>query len=159
MQHSFKFIHKVVIVIVIMIVVTLGLYVMRQTQGFVNTVNLSKSQINEFNAKWTGYEMLQKGSTLKGLFLKLAINAEQNNDNPQMLIDVAYNTTEGSEFNIITSTVKNLNVSKFREAMGRIDVKHAYTVELIYNEKTGIIIGIIIKNGRNDRVDFVPDES
>ena len=70
MQHSFKFIHKVVIVIVIMIVVTLGLYVMRQTQGFVNTVNLSKSQINEFNAKWTGYEMLQKGSTLKGLFLK-----------------------------------------------------------------------------------------
>ena len=40
MQHSFKFIHKVVIVIVIMIVVTLGLYVMRQTQGFVNNVNL-----------------------------------------------------------------------------------------------------------------------
>ena len=66
MQHSFKFIHKVAIVIVIMIVVTLGLYVMRQTQGFVDNVNLSKSQINEFNAKWIGYEMLQKGSTLKG---------------------------------------------------------------------------------------------
>ena len=76
-----------------------------------------------------------------------------------MLIDVAYNTTEGSEFTIITSTVKNLNVSKFREAIDKIDVKHAYTVELVYNEKTGIITGIIIKNGRNDRVNFLPDES
>ena len=158
MQHSFKFIHVVIIVIVIMIVVTLGLFVMRQTQGFVKTVDLSKSQVNEFNSIWSGYERLQKGSTLKGLFQKLAKNAEENKNNPQKLIDVAYNTTEGSDFEIIKSTVKNPNISAFTEASNKLVVQHAYTVELVYNEKTGIITGIIIKSGRNDKVDFVPDE-
>lgn len=158
MQHSFKFIYIVAIIIVIMIVVTLGLFTMKQTQGFVSNVNLSKTQINEFNSIWTGYEMLQKGSTIKGLFQKLSKNAEENSKNSQKLIDVAYNTTGGSEFNIINSTVKNPNISAFTEAASKIDVKHAYTVELIYNEKTGIITGIIIKNGRNDKVDFIPNE-
>lgn len=158
MQHSFKFIYIIAIIIVIMIVVTLGLFTMKQTQGFVHNTNLSKTQINEFNSIWTGYEMLQKGSTVKGLFQKLAKNAEDNSKYPQKLIDVAYNTTGGSEFVIINSTVKNPNSLAFSEAMNKIDVKHAYTVELIYNEKTGIINGIIIKNGRNDKIDFIPDE-
>ena len=158
MQHSFKFIHIVAIVIVIMIVVSLGLFVMKQTQGFVNNVDLSANQIGEFNSIWSGYEKLQKGSTLKGLFQKLEQNAKENGNNPQMLIDVAYNTTQGSEFNIIRSTVKRPNSVAFKEAINNIDVKHAYTVEFVYNEKTGIITGIIIKNGRNDKVNFVPDE-
>lgn len=158
MQHSFKFIHIVVIIIVIMIVVSLGLFVMWQTQGFVNNVNLTESQIGEFNSIWAGYERLQKGSTLRGLFQKLAQNAEENRSNSQMLIDVAYNTTQGSDFNIIKSTVKNPNITAFNEAVNNIDVKHAYIVEFVYNEKTKIITGIIIKNGRNDKVDFIPDE-
>lgn len=158
MQHSFKFIHIIAIIIVIMIVVSLGLFVMRQTQGFVKNVDLTKNQIGEFNSIWIGYEKLQKGSTLKGLFQKLANNAKENKDNPQMLIDIAYNTTQESDFNIINSTVRNPNAAAFSEAANRIDVKHAYTVEMIYNKKTGIITGIIIKNGRNDAINFVPDE-
>lgn len=158
MQHSFKFIYIIAIVIVIMIVVTLGLFVMKKTQGFVNNVNLSKSEINEFNSIWSGYERLQKGSTLKGLFQKLAKNAEENANNPQQLIDVAYNTTDGSEFKIINSTVKNPNSTAFNDAQKELILQHAYTVELIYNENTGIITGIVIKSGRNDKVDFVPDE-
>ena len=158
MQHSFKFIHILAIIIVIMIVVSLGLFVMWQTQGFVNNVNLSETQIGEFNSIWVGYEKLQKGSSLKGLFQKLSQNAQENSNIPQMLIDVAYNTTQGSSFNIINSTVKNPNIDAFSEAANSIDVKHAYTVELVYNEKTNIITGIIIKNGRNDKVDFIPDE-
>lgn len=158
MKNSFKFIYIIAIIVVIIIVVTMGLFVMKQTQGFVKSVSLSKSQIGEFNSQWSGYERLQKGSTLKSLFQKLAQNAEENKNNPQMLIDVAFNTTEGSEFNIIKSTVKNPNSSAFKEAANEIVVQHAYTVELVYNKKTGIIIGIIIKNGRNDKVDFVADE-
>lgn len=158
MQHSFKFIYIVAIVIVIMIVVSLGLFVMKKTQGFVKTIDLSKSEINEFNATWSNYERLQKGSTLKSLFQKLAKNAEENADNSQKLIDVAYNTTEGSDFKFINSTVKNPNSSAFTEAAKELVLQHAYTVELVYNEDTLIITGIIIKSGRNDKVDFVPDE-
>ena len=158
MQHSFKLIYIIAIVVILMIVVSLGLFVMRQTQGFVDTVELSKSDINGFNSIWSGYERLQKGSTLKGLFQKLANNAEENATVPQYLIDVVYNTTEGSDFEIIESTVKNPNSSAFREAANKLVVQHAYTVELIYNENTGLITGIVIKSGRNDKVDFVPNE-
>ena len=158
MRNSFKFIYIIAIIVVIIIVVTMGLFVMRQTQGFINSVNLSKSQINEFNNQWSNYDKLQKGSTLKSLFQKLANNAQENSNNPQMLIDVAYNTTEGSEFTIINSTVNNPNCYAFSLAANEILVQHAYTVELVYNENTGIIIGIVIKNGRNDKIDFVPDE-
>lgn len=158
MNNSFKFIYIIAIIVVIIIVVSLGLFVMKQSQGFINSVELSPSAISEFNSEWSGYERLQKGSALKGLFQKLAQNAEENAQNPQMLIDVAYNTTEGSDFTIINSTVKNPNASAFENAISDISVQHAYTVELVYNEDTGIITGIIIKNGRNDKVDFVPDE-
>ena len=81
-----------------MIIVTMGLFTMKQTQGFVSGVNLSKTQINEFNSIWTGYEMLQKGSTIKGLFQKLSKNAEENAKYQQKLIDVAYNTTGGLDY-------------------------------------------------------------
>lgn len=158
MGNSFKFIYIVAIVIVIIIVVSLGLFVMKQSQGFINSVEMGPSEISEFNSKWTNYDKLQKGSTLKGLFQKLAKNAEENGSIPQKLIDVAYNTTEGTDFTIIKSTVKNPNASAFKQAANEISVQHAYTVELIYNEKSGIITGIIIKNGRNDKVNFVPDE-
>lgn len=158
MQHSFKFIYVIAIMIIIMIVVSLGLYIMRQSQGFIKTVNLSKIEINEFNNIWAGYERLQKGTTLKAMFQKLAKNAEENFDNPQMLIDVAYNITDGSEFHMIKSTVKNPNSSAFTEAANKLVVQHAYVVEFIHNEETGIITGIIVKSGRNDKVDFIPDE-
>lgn len=158
MNNSFKFIYIIAIIVVIIIVVSLGLFIMKQSQGFINSVELSDSAISEFNSKWSGYERLQKGSTLKGLFQKLAQNAEENADVPQKLVDVAYNTTEGSDFTIINSTVKNPNVSAFENAASKLSVQHAYTVELVYNEDTGIITGIIIKNGRNDKVDFIPDE-
>lgn len=158
MQHSFKFIYVIAIVVIIMIVVTLGLFVMKQTQGFVTSVDLSKTQINDFNAIWTGYERLQKGSTLKGMFQKLAKNAEENSKNPQMLIDVAYNITDGSEFQFINSTVKNPNSEAFEEVINKLVLQHAYTVELIYNDDTGIVTGIIVKSARTDKVEFVPDE-
>lgn len=158
MGNSFKFIYIVAIIVVIIIVVSLGLFVMKQSQGFINSVELGSSEISEFNSKWANYDKLQKGSTLKGLFQKLAQNAEENSNVPQKLIDVAYNTSEGSSFTIIKSTVKNPNASAFERAANEIVVQHAYTVEFVYNEDTGIITGIIIKNGRNDKVDFVPDE-
>ena len=158
MGNSFKFIYIVAIIVVIIIVVSLGLFVMKQTQGFVNTIEIGTTEVSEFNSKWTGFDKLQKGSALKTLFLKLAQNAEENSDNPLKLIDVAYNTTQGSKFEIIKSTVKNPNISALKSAATAFDVKHAYTVEFVYNEDTGIITGIIIKNGRNDKVDFVPDE-
>lgn len=160
MGNSFKFIYILIIILVIMIVVSLGLFIMIQSQGFINSLEIGSNEVSEFNSKWTNYYGIQKGSTLKGLLKKLAQNAEENIDNPIKLIDVAYNISEGSKFIIINSTVKNPNIASFNEAVNKLSVSHAYIVEFIYNENTGIISGIIIKNSRNDKpVNFIPDET
>ena len=159
MKNSFKFIHIVTIVVVIMIVVTMGLFVMKSSQDFISTVDITKYDIDESNGIWKHYEGLQKGSALRGLFVKLKNNAEENKDNPTMLIDLAYNTTQGSDFKVIKSTKKFPNADLFRNVMDEIVVKHAYTVEFIYNEKTELITGILIKNHRNDKFNFIPDEN
>lgn len=159
MKNSFKFIHIVTIVIVIMIVVTMGLFVMKSSQDFISNVDLTKYDIDEFNGIWKPYEGLQKGSALRGLFVKLKNNAEENKDNPSMLVDLAYNTTQGSEFKVIKSNRRNPNSEKFDNIMNEIVVKHAYTVEFIYNEKSELITGILIKNHRNDKFNFIPDEN
>lgn len=159
MGNSFKFIHLVTIIVVIMIVVTMGLFIMLKSQEFVSNVELTKYDVGEFNGLWMSYEGLHKGSKLKGLFMKLKINAEENRNCPEKLIDVAYNTTGGSDFKIIKSTSKNPNVEAFQQAQNEIIPKHAYIVEFIYNEKKDLIIGILIKNHRNDKVEFVPDQT
>lgn len=159
MKNSFKFIYIVAIVVTIMIVVTMGLFVMKSSQDFISTIDLTKYDIDEFNGIWKHYDGLQKGSALRGLFVKLKNNAEQNKNNPSLLVDLAYNTTQGSEFKVIKSTRKNPNIEKFDDIMNEIVVKHAYTVEFIYNDKTELITGILIKNHRNDKFNFIPDEN
>lgn len=159
MKHSFKFIYLIAIIVVIAIVVTIGLVVMKNSEEFVDNVDLTKYDVSEFNALWKRFEGARKGTALKGLLTQLKSNASENKDNPQMLIDVAYNTTQGSEFKVIKSTKKIPNIEAFEEASNELVVKHTYTVELIYNEKTEIITGILIKNGRNDKFNFIPDET
>lgn len=159
MKNSFKFIYVIAIVAVIMIVVTMGLFVMRSSQNFVSEVDLGNSNYTEFNSTWKGYEGARKGTALRGLLTRLKSNAIQNASNPDMLIDVAYNTTEGSEFTVIKSTKKNPNADAFDKAANELVVKHTYTVELVYNEKKDLLTGIIIKNDRNDDFEFVPDEN
>lgn len=159
MKHSFKFIYLVAIIVVIIIVVTMGLFIMKSSQSFVTSTSLTKYDIDEFNVVWKHYEGLKKGSSLRNLFTKLKNNAMENKDNATMLIDVAYNTTQGSDFKVIESTVKDTNADEFEKVMNEIVVKHAYTVEFIYNEKTGLITGILIKNARNDKFDFIPNET
>lgn len=158
MGNSFKFIKVIAIIAVILIVVTLGIFVFKNSHSFVKSVNLSKYEIDEFNGKWLNYEGLQNGSSISGLFQKLASNAEENKNAPEKLIDVAYNITDGSEFNVINSTVRAPKANEFKSAMGGFVSQHAYIVELIYSENTGLVSGILIKSNRNDKYELIPNE-
>lgn len=159
MKQSFKFIYIIAIVVVIAIVVTMGIFIMNSSIEFVDDIDLSKYNTNEFNSTWKSYEGLKKGTAVKAMLTRMKANAEENKDDAVMLVDVAYNTTAQSDFNIIESTTKNPNLDAFDKAMEEIVVKHTYTVELVYNEKTGLVNGILIKNGRNDKFEFVPNET
>ena len=158
MEHSFKFMYIIAIVVVILLILSMGMYIMAKTDNLMDDFNLNKADVSEFNAQWLIYNNIQKGSAIRGMFKKLAKNAIDNADVPYKLIDVAYNTSAGSDFTVINSTVAEPNSDAFNKAMAQMDVSHSYIVECIYNEKNGIITGMIIKNNRNDEFKFTPME-
>lgn len=159
MKHSFKFIYVLAIIVVIMIVVTLGLFVMKSSQNFISSVNLSLTDSNEFNQVWSVYKGKQKGSTVKMMLQKVAKNAEENSKEPSMLIDIAYKIHASDDFTFINSTKKLNKVNEIEDLMQNLDVKHYYTIDFVYSEESKQITGIIIKYNEKDKVNFIPDEN
>lgn len=159
MKHSFKFIYVLAIIVVIMIVVTLGLFVMKSSQNFTSSVNLSLTDSNEFNQVWSVYKGKQKGSTVKMMLQKVAKNAEENSKEPSMLIDIAYKIHASDDFTFINSTKKLNKVNEIEDLMQNLDVKHYYTIDFVYSEESKQITGIIIKYNEKDKVNFIPDEN
>lgn len=159
MKHSFKFIYVLAIIVVIMLVVTLGLFVMKSSQNFTSSVNLGLTDSNEFNQVWSVYKGKQKGSTVKMMLQKVAKNAEENSKEPSMLIDIAYKIHSSDDFTFINSTKKLNKVNEIEDLMQNLDVKHYYTIDFVYSEESKQITGIIIKYNEKDKVNFIPDEN
>jgi hypothetical protein len=159
MKHSFRFIYLIAIVVVIIFIVTLGLFIMKSSQNFVDSVDLSLTDSNEFNNMWTVYKGKQKGSDVCRMLQKVINNAKENGDNPSMLVDIACNVHASDEFTIINSTKKMNRIDEIQELMSDIDVKHYYTIEFVYSENSKQITGIVIKYAEKDKINFVPDEN
>lgn len=158
MKHSFKFIYLIAIIVAIILIVSLGLFVMKSSQDFTSSVDVGLSDTNEFNNIWIGYKGKQKGSTVQRMVQKVISNANENSNNPAMLVDIAYKLHGIDEFSFIYSTVKINNVDDMKDLQKELDATHYYTVEFVYS-KSKQISGIIIKYEEKDKVDFVPDES
>jgi len=158
MKHSFRFIYLIAIIVAIILIVTLGLFVMKSSQDFTSSVDVSLSDTNEFNNIWLGYKGKQKGSMVQRMVQKAISNANENSNNSAMLVDIAYKLHGNDEFSFINSTVKMNNVDDMKDLQKELDAKHYYTVEFVYS-KSKQISGIIIKYAEKDKVDFVPDET
>lgn len=159
MKHSFKFIYLISVIVVICIVVTLGFFIMRSSQEYIDSVDLSLTDTSEFNNIWAIYKGRQKGSDVKMMLQKVVNNANKNSQNPNMLLDVAYKLHATDEFTIINSTKKINNVTEIKSLISELDVKHYYTVEFVYSKETDLINGIIIKYAQKDKINFIPDEN
>ena len=159
MKHSFKFIYLIAIIVVIMIIVTLGLFVLKSCQSFVSSANLNLTDTSEFNNTWIVYKGKHRGTDVKMMLQKVVQNAEANSKDASMLLDIAYKLHATDEFTIINSITKLNNVSKIKNLMSDLDVKHFYTIEIVYSEETDLISGIIIKYNQKDKINFIPDEN
>lgn len=159
MQHSFKLIYVLVILFVIIVIVSMGMYIMKTTGEFTDKANLSLGENSEFNAEWQAYKGKQKGSTVKMMIQKLINNAKENEEEAMSLLDIAYKAHASDDFTIINSTKKIPNIDDMQEAMSDIDAKHFYTIDLVYSEKTKQVTGILIKYSEKEKFEFTPDES
>lgn len=159
MQHSFKLIYVFVILFVVIVIVSMGMYIMKTTGEFTDKANLKLGENSEFNAEWQAYKGKQKGSNVKIIIQKIINNAQENSDDAGMLLDIAYKAHATDEFTIINSTKKINNIDDMQNAMKEIDVKHFYTIDLVYSEKTKQVTGILIKYAEKEKFEFTPDES
>lgn len=159
MQHSFKLIYVLVILFVIIIIISMGMYIMKTTGEFTDKANLSLGENSEFNAMWQAYKGKQKGSNVKIIIQRIIDNAKENSEDPVMLLDIAYKAHASDEFVVINSTKKLNNIDDMKNAMSEIDVKHFYTIDFVYSEKTKQISGMLIKYAEKEKFEFFPDES
>lgn len=159
MQNSFKLIYVLVILFVIIVIVTMGMYIMNKTGEFTDKANLKLGENSEFNAEWQAYKGKQKGSTVKTMIQKLIYNAESNEAEAFTLLDIAYKAHASDDFIVIKSTKKLPKVDDMKSAMSSIDAKHFYTIDFVYSEKTKQVTGILIKYAEKEKFEFTPDES
>lgn len=164
MGSSFKLIKIIAIVAVILILITMGVFVLSNTESFMkdSSSKLTLTDSNEFNAKWESYKGKQDGSKVKAMAERLILNAEQNKKDATMLPDIIYKSTESSDPIYVRSTVKGkekANVSGLETFKDDINSRHTYYIKFVYSEKTKIISGIIVQYEQNDNIEFVPDET
>lgn len=164
MGNSFSLVKVIAIIVVILILITMGIFVFSNTDSFVKGASkkIDLTDSNEFNAKWLSYEGKQAGSKLKAMAERLISNAETNQENAAMLPDLIYQATEGGQTVNIRSTVKGKeknNVAGFQKLKEDLNSRHTYWVKFVYSEKTNLISGIIIQYSQKDNLEFTPDET
>ena len=67
MENASKALLIAAAIIIAIILISLGVYVVRQGQSAMGSINLSEQEIAAFNSKWEAYEGPQMGSSIKSL--------------------------------------------------------------------------------------------
>ena len=106
------------------LLISLGIMIFNQAQDTVTNSGMTEAELTSFNNKFLKYEGKQKGSMVKS-----------------MIQDVKSSNENASDSHTITVTLKQENKSdKTLNSTSDIEVKHTYTVKMIYtdNRITGI---------------------
>ena len=67
MENASKALLIAAAIIIAIILISLGVYVVRQGQSAMGSINLSEQEVSAFNSKWESYEGIQMGSSAKAL--------------------------------------------------------------------------------------------
>ena len=137
MKKSSKFL--ILSVIIFIIIIIFSIFVFKSNKKEVN-INKVEIQFNELFSKYKG-DLL--GEYVVELLDKVIINAQDNKNNEDKLLDIVYFDKDGSQITI-KSNVDNNNINEISRLRANIIINHYYNVKFENNE-TGIITKIIIK--------------
>ncbi len=162
MGNSLSGIKIAIIVIIVILAISFGMVGVSRVRHFADQAdqkNNKNSSLNtEFNQKWKQYGDTVNGSEIKKMLGELERNSEENSNNPEFLIDLAYQAKSSDDFTLVQSTEDYPNSEEFKKAKSLITSRHAYHVEYIYSKKTNNISGIIIKYEKSENYELVPNE-
>ena len=78
MENATKALLIAAAILIAIVLVSIGVFVLRQGQSAVGSVNMSEAEILSFNSKFTTYDGTQRGSNVNALLDRIAIsNREQ----------------------------------------------------------------------------------
>lgn len=142
------------------LIIAIGMYVYNGAQSTINESmsSMSESEKNAFNSKFVGYENAATGSQVKNLIGDLITNASNYAEEPAKIVSLRFNQiTAGNNDGNLLNCPKPANANKqqgYTEQLGRIrnkiEAKHTYWVELVYDGNSGLIHTINIFYNKGD---------
>lgn len=136
MENASKALLIAAAIIIAIILISLGVYVVRQGQSAMGSINISEHEISAFNSKWESYQGKQLGSSVKSLVTQVNNYNRTVNDDRYVTID--YNT----EYNASSATAEFPNSAPTNT--GTINSGTTYNITFQYT-KAGLISHIGIK--------------
>ena len=89
MENATKALLIAAAILIAIVLISIGVYVLRQGQNAVSSADMSEAEILAFNSKFTTYEGTQRGSNVNALLDRIAIANKQlaNNGGTKVTIE------------------------------------------------------------------------
>ena len=136
MENATKALLIAAAILIAIVLVSIGVFVLRQGQDAMSAADMSEAQILAFNANFKAYEGIQRGSQVKALLQRIS-NSNNKGD--------ASTAIKVTAFNISNVTLSNTNnSSQIKNAAGKISTAAYYKIELKENPNTQLIESVNI---------------
>ena len=115
-------------ILLAIVIISLGLIVVNNTRGTVDSANLSEQEIQTFNAKFVPYESATgiSGTRVKTLIQTVVASNNANSDNTDKQITVTYGSKTGStDANLATVSAAINTAKQYKVSLG-------YTKSLVH---------------------------
>lgn len=104
MENASKALLIAAAIIIAIILISLGVYVVRQGQSAMGSINISEHEVSAFNSKWESYQGKQLGSSVKSLITQVNNYNRTANDGRIITIATEDQNNATKEFNEHTDT-------------------------------------------------------
>ncbi|MBR3249652.1 MAG: hypothetical protein IKF83_03015 [Clostridia bacterium] len=114
MENATKALLIAAAILIAIVLVSIGVFVLRQGQDAIGSVNMSESEILAFNSKFDTYAGTQRGSSIKAMASRIWIANKELGDNADVVklnVD-GHQVTEGSDPDVVTTKYYNVTITK-----------------------------------------------
>ena len=131
MENATKALLIAAAILIAIVLVSIGVFVLRQGQDAMSAADMSEAQILAFNANFKTYEGIQRGSQVKALLQRIS------NSNNKGDASTAIKVTITGVSDVSLSASKD--ASAIKNAAGKISTAAYYKVEFDENNNTQLI--------------------
>lgn len=116
-------------ILLAILLISLGIMIFNQAQDTVTNSGMTEAELTSFNNKFVKYEGKQKGTMVKSMMQEVKSNNANSSDGHDIVVQLQ---------------PKDGSLAPTTETSG-IDLKHTYTVSMVYDSTTNRITGINVE--------------